>query len=213
VAVKKDIINDYLSIISTAGLNAVVVDVDAFALENAFELAYELDRDQVVGLVNLGAAVMNINILQGGFSEFTRDSPLGGNRYTESIQKMLGLSYEQAETLKLGGEVDGRTFQDAQPAIDMVNAEVAGEIRRSFDFFRSSSHSDTIHRVILSGGCARLPGLVEYLAENLEISFEVANPLRKIKVDPKKFNAEQLEMIAPQLAVSVGLALRQAGDK
>jgi len=213
VAVKKDIINDYLSIISTAGLNAVVVDVDAFALENAFELAYELDRDQVVGLVNLGAAVMNINILQGGFSEFTRDSPLGGNRYTESIQKMLGLSYEQAETLKLGGDVDGRTFRDAQPAIDMVNAEAAGEIRRSFDFFRSSSHSDTIHRVILSGGCARLPGLVEYLSENLEISFEVANPLRTIQADPKKFNPEQLEMIAPQLAVSVGLALRQAGDK
>jgi type IV pilus assembly protein PilM len=170
VAVKKDIINDYLSIISTAGLNAVVVDVDAFALENAFELSYELDRD-------------------------------------------LGLSYEQAEMLKLGGDVDGRTFQDAQPAIDMVNAEVAGEIRRSFDFFRSSSHSDTIHRVILSGGCARLPGLVEYLSENLEISFEVANPLRNIKADPKKFNPEQLEMIAPQLAVSVGLALRQAGDK
>jgi type IV pilus assembly protein PilM len=213
VAVKKDIINDYLSIISTAGLNAVVVDVDAFALENAFELAYELDRDQVVGLVNLGAAVMNINILQGGFSEFTRDSPLGGNRYTESIQKMLGMSYEQAEALKLGGEVDGRTLRDAQPAIDMVNAEVAGEIRRSFDFFRSSSHSDTIHRVILSGGCARLPGLVEYLAENLEISFEIANPLRKIKADPKKFNPEELERIAPQLAVSVGLALRQAGDK
>jgi type IV pilus assembly protein PilM len=137
VAVKKDIVNDYLSIISTAGLNAVVVDVDAFALENAFELAYETDRDQVVGLVNLGAAVMNINILQGGFSEFTRDSPLGGTRYTESIQKMLGLSYEQAETLKLGGEVDGRSLRDAQPAIDMVNAEVAGEIRRSFDFFRS----------------------------------------------------------------------------
>lgn len=213
VAVKKDIINDYLSIISTAGLNAVVVDVDAFALENAFELAYELDREQVVGLVNLGGAVMNINILQGGFSEFTRDSPLGGNRYTESIQKMLGLSYEQAETLKLSGKVEGRTFQDAQPAIDMVNAEVAGEIRRSFDFFRSSSHSDTIHRVILSGGCARLPGLVEYLSENLEISFELANPLRKIKADPSKFAPEELERIAPQLAVSVGLALRQAGDK
>jgi type IV pilus assembly protein PilM len=213
VAVKKDIVNDYLSIISTAGLNAVVVDVDAFALENAFELAYETDRDQVVGLVNLGAAVMNINILQGGFSEFTRDSPIGGTRYTESIQKMLGLSYEQAETLKLGGEVDGRTLRDAQPAIDMVNAEAAGEIRRSFDFFRSSSHSDTIHRVFLSGGCARLPGLVEYLSENLEIPFEVANPLRTIKADPKKIDPAYLETIAPQLAVSVGLALRQAGDK
>ncbi len=213
VAVKKDIINDYLSIISTAGLNAVVVDVDAFALENAFELAYELDRQQVVGLVNLGAAVMNINILQDGISEFTRDSPLGGNRYTESIQKMLGLSYEQAEKLKLGGEVEGRTFPDAQPAIDMVNAEVAGEIRRSFDFFRSSSHSETIHRVLLSGGSARLPGLVEYLSENLEIPFEVANPLRKINADPKMFDPAHLERIAPQLAVSVGLALRQAGDK
>jgi len=156
---------------------------------------------------------MNINILQGGFSEFTRDSPIGGTRYTESIQKMLGLSYEQAETLKLGGEVDGRTLRDAQPAIDMVNAEAAGEIRRSFDFFRSSSHSDTIHRVFLSGGCARLPGLVEYLSENLEIPFEVANPLRTIKADPKKIDPAYLETIAPQLAVSVGLALRQAGDK
>ena len=213
VAVKKDIINDYLSIISTAGLNAVVVDVDAFALENAFELAYEQDKEQVVALVNLGAAVMNINILQGGMSEFTRDSALGGNRYTESIQKMLGLSYEQAETLKLGGEVEGRTVTDAQPAIEMVNAELAGEIRRSFDFFRSSSHSDTIHRAVLSGGCARLPGLIEYLSENLEVPFEVANPLRKLKADPKKFDPEYLEVIAPQLTVSVGLALRQAGDK
>jgi type IV pilus assembly protein PilM len=213
VAVKKDIINDYLSIISTAGLKTVVVDVDAFALQNAFEIAFEVEKDQVVGLVNLGAAVMNINILQGGLSEFTRDSALGGNRYTESIQKMLGLSYEQAESLKLGGEVEGRTYEDARPAIEMVNTEVAGEIRRCFDFFRSSSHSDTIHRVVLSGGCARLPGLVEYLSENLEISCELANPLRNIKADPKTFDPEYLGVIAPQLAVSVGLALRQAGDK
>jgi type IV pilus assembly protein PilM len=95
----------------------------------------------------------------------------------------------------------------------MVNTEVAGEIRRSFDFFRSSSHSDTIHRVVLSGGCARLPGLVEYLSENLEIPCELANPLRNIKADPKTFDPEYLGVIAPQLAVSVGLALRQAGDK
>ncbi len=213
VAVKKDIINDYLSIISTAGLSAVVVDVDAFALQNAFEITYEVDRNQVVGLVNLGAAVMNINILRGGVSEFTRDSALGGNRYTESIQKILGLSYEQAENLKLGGKVDGRTFEDARPAIEMVNTELAGEIRRSFDFFRSSSPSDTIHRVVLSGGSARLQGLVEYLSESLEIPCELANPLRNVKADPKKFDPAYLEVIAPQLAVSVGLALRQAGDK
>jgi type IV pilus assembly protein PilM len=213
VAVKKDIINDYLSIISTAGLKAVVVDVDAFALQNAFEIAHDVGKHQIVGLVNLGAAVMNINILQGGVSEFTRDSALGGYRCTESIQKMLGLSYDQAETLKLGGEVEGKSFEDARPAIDMVNAELAAEIRRSFDFYRSSSHNDTIHQVVLSGGCARLPGLVEYLSENLEIPCELANPLRNIKADPKLFDSEYLQVIAPQLAVSVGLALRQAGDK
>jgi len=213
VAVKKDVINDYLSIISTAGLRTVVVDVDGFALENAMELAYEPEPDQVVALVNLGAAVMNINILMGGMSEFTRDSPLGGNRYTESIQKMLGLTYEQAENLKLGEKVDEKTYDDALPAVEMVHAELAGEIRRSFDFFRSSSHNDTIHRAILSGGCARLPGLIEYLTENLEVPFEVANPLRTIKADPKKFDPEYLEVTAPQLAVSVGLALRRAGDK
>lgn len=212
VAVKKDIINDYLTIISTAGLNAVVVDVDAFALENAYEIAYETERDEVVALVNLGAAVMNINILKSGTSDFTRDSALGGNRYTESIQKMLGLSYDQAEALKLGGEVEGKTLNDARPAIDMVNTELAGEIRRSFDFFRSSSHSDTIHKVVLSGGSARLDGLVPYLVENLELPFEVANPLRTIKSDPKKFDPEYLDFIAPQLAVAVGLALRQPGD-
>ncbi|MFA5027501.1 MAG: type IV pilus assembly protein PilM [Candidatus Methylomirabilota bacterium] len=213
VAVKKDVINDYLSIISTAGLRTVVVDVDGFALENAMELAYEPEPDQVVALVNLGAAVMNINILMGGMSEFTRDSPLGGNRYTESIQKMLGLTYEQAENLKLGEKVDEKTYDDALPAVEMVHAELAGEIRRSFDFFRSSSHNDTIHRAILSGGSARLPGLIEYLTENLEVPFEVANPLRTIKADPKKFDPEYLEVTAPQLAVSVGLALRRAGDK
>ena len=113
----------------------------------------------------------------------------------------------------LGGDVEGRSFEDARPAIDMVNAELAAEIRRSFDFFRSSSHSDTIHRVVLSGGCARLPGLVEYLSENLEIPSVVANPLRHIRAESKEFDPEYLEVIAPQLAVSVGLALRQAGDK
>ena len=213
VAVKKDVINDYLSIISTAGLNVVVVDVDAFALENAYELAYETAEGQVVALVNLGAAVMNINILQNGLSEFTRDSPLGGNRYTESIQKMMGLSYEQAENLKLGTEVEGRKIDEARPAMDMVNAEVAGEIRRSFDFFRSSSRNDTIHRALLSGGSARLPGLVEYLTQSLEIPFEIANPLRKTKADRKRFDPAFLETVAPQLTVSVGLAMRHAGDK
>ncbi len=213
VAVKKDIINDYLAMISTSGLNVVVVDVDAFALENAYEVSYQPVDPGIVALVNLGAAVTNINILRGGVSEFTRDTAIGGSRYTESIQKMLGLSYDQAEKLKTGIPVEGKRVADAQPVIDMVNAELAGEIRRSFDFYRSSSHADTLHKVLLSGGSARLPGLVSFLSENLELPIEVANPLRAIKVDQRKFDIGHLNDISPQLAVSVGLSLRRPRDR
>jgi type IV pilus assembly protein PilM len=213
VAVKKEIINDYQTIISTAGLNAAVVDVEAFALENVFDVFCEAAPGEVVALVNLGAAITNINILRNGVSEFRRDSAIGGNRYTESIQKILGLSFEQAETLKLGAsEVEGRAFADAKPAIDMVSAELTGDIRRSFDFFRSTAHTDTINRVLVSGGCARLPGLTQYLSEALEVPFEILDPLRDIKADPKQFDPEYLHYVAPQLAVGIGLALRQVGD-
>lgn len=208
VAVKKDIINVYLNVISEAGLNAAVVDVDAFALENAYGVSYEARPDEVIALINIGAAVMNINILKAGLSEFTRNLAIGGSRYTESIQKMLGLAYEKAEALKTGEKVEGHTFADAKPVIDMVNAELAGEIRRSLDFFRSSTHYDTIHKVLLSGGCTRLPGLPSFLSQALDLPIELNNPLRNIRANPKQFAPEYLNYLAPQLAVGVGLALR-----
>lgn len=213
VAVKRDTINDYLTVVSTAGLNIAIVDVDAFALENAYEVSYEINKGEILALVNIGAAVMNINILKEGTSEFIRDSAIGGNHYTESIQKALGLSYEQAETLKLGGEVEGRTLEDARSILEMVNAELGEEIRRSFAFFRSSTGNEVIHKVLLSGGCARLPGLRESLEESLEIVTEICNPMRTIKADPKMFDPEYLEYISPQAAVSVGLALREVDDR
>jgi type IV pilus assembly protein PilM len=126
---------------------------------------------------------------------------------------MLGLSYEQAETLKLGGQVDGYTAADSQSAIDLVHAELAGDIRRSIDFFRSASASGVIHRVLVSGGVACLPRFIPHLGEALELQVEVANPLRQMKADPKRFDPEYLEHIGPQLAVGVGLALRQGGDR
>jgi type IV pilus assembly protein PilM len=184
VAVKKDIVNQYLAVISAAGLRAAVVDVDAFAMENAFEMSEQMRPDEVVALVNIGAAITTINVLRRGCSDFTRDSALAGNRYTESLQKGLGLSYEQA-----------------------------GEIRRSFEFYRSSMPGGAIDRVVLSGGCARLPDLPSYLSHALELPVEIANPLRDVTADPKKFDPEYLSFIAPQMAVGVGLALREPGDQ
>lgn len=212
VAVKKDTLNAYLAVISAAGLSAAVVDVDAFAIENVFTMSKKVQPGEVVALVNIGAAVTNINILHGEISDFTRDSPLGGNRHTESLQKSLGLSFEQAEALKRGEPVEGHSVADAMPVVEMANSELAGEIRRSFDFYYSTSQSDAIHRVVLSGGCALLSGLASSLSSTLELPVEVANPFQHIVVDPKKFDSQYLAFIAPQMTVAVGLALREPED-
>jgi type IV pilus assembly protein PilM len=212
VAVKKDALNAYLAVISAAGLNAAVVDVDAFAIENAFTMSKKVQPGEVVALVNIGGAATNINILHGEISDFTRDSPLGGNRHTESLQKSLGLSFEQAEALKRGEPVDGHSVADAMSAIEMANGELAEEIRRSFDFYHSTTQSDTIRRVVLSGGCALMPELAPYLSRTLELPVEVANPFQHIVVDPKKFDPHYMAFIAPQMTVAVGLALREPED-
>ncbi len=94
----------------------------------------------------------------------------------------------------------------------MVNSELAGEIRRSFDFYYSTSQHDTIHRMVLSGGCALLPGLADYLSSALELPVEIADPFQYIHAEPKKFDAQYLASIAPQMTVAVGLALREAED-
>jgi type IV pilus assembly protein PilM len=213
VAVKKDAMNDYLAVISAAGLRAAVVDVDAFALENAFEISETVRPEEVVTLVNIGAAVTTINILRGGVSAFTRDSALGGNRHTEALQKSLGLSFEQAEALKMGGSVGGHDAAEARSVLEMVNGELAGEIGRSFEFYRSTVQGDAIHRVVLSGGCALLPGLSSYLSKALDLPVEIANPFREITADPKKFDPEYLAFTAPQMMVAVGLALRDPEDE
>lgn len=213
VAVKRDVINDYQNIIAAAGLNVVVVDVDVFALENAYEINYEVSREDVVALVNVGAAVTNINIIKGGHSALTRDVPKGGNHYTEAIQKDLGLSFESADALKMGGTVEGHSFAEVKPIIDSISNEIAVEIHRSFDFFYSNYQDQTINRIMLSGGCARLPGLVNVFQQRLGIDVEVVNPFRNITVDPKLFDPEYLDHIAPLCAIPVGLALRRPGDR
>src|SRR6185436_14805304 len=115
VAAKKDKIADYTGVIAQAGRVPVVVDVDVFALQNAYEVNYGLDPQSVVVLLNAGASAININILAGGQSLFTRDISIGGNAYTEAIQRELNLSFDAAERLKRGEAVNGVAFADVQP--------------------------------------------------------------------------------------------------
>ncbi len=212
VAVKKDKINDYVNLVKEAGLEPVVMDVDAFALANMYELNYSVEAG-TTALLNIGASVMNINILKDGMSIFTRDITVGGNRYTEALQRDFGLTYEDAEKVKRGEEVDGADKEQIAGVMSSVTDDIVAETQRSFDFFRSTTGSDKVSRVFVSGGCARVGNFTAVLSERLDVPVEIANPFKNIKVDAKRFESSVIEESAPLCAVAVGLAIRRPGDR
>jgi type IV pilus assembly protein PilM len=210
-ACKRDFVANIKQAIQLAGRQPAVIDVDAFALQNCYEVNYEPKPDETVALLNIGAATMNINILQGTRSVFTRDVSVGGNQYTALLQKELGLTFEQAEAIKRGGPLpEGAPQRDIQPVLETVSDILALEIQKTFDFYRATSDdaNSMVRKILLSGGSAKLPGLAEYLARRFELSVEHFDPFRKIKVDARRFDPEFLAEVTPEMAVAVGLALR-----
>ena len=212
VAAKKEKIADYTSVIAQSGRTPVIVDVDAFALQNAFEVNYGLEPGRVVVLLNAGASAININILQGDQSVFTRDISMGGNAYTEAVQKELDLPFESAEQLKKGIPVDGATFEEAQPVLHAVTENVLLEIQKTFDFFKASASTDQIDRIMLSGGASRVDGFHQMVQERFNAPVEDFDPFRAVTWDAKKLGGDAATM-ASTAAVAVGLALRKVGDR
>ncbi len=213
VVVKKDVINDLTTVVSEAGLNPVVVDVDAFALQNMYETNYVLNPEDVVALVNVGASTTNINIIRDGISIFTRDVSFGGNQFTESIQKQLQVSYEEAEMLKKGESVGEKGPEDVAPIIGVICDNLGQEIQRSMDFFNSSNPDIQISRIALCGGGAKVGRIMQAVEQRLGVQVEVVNPLEAIAVNRKKFDPDLIEDVAPMLGIGVGLAIRKAHDR
>jgi type IV pilus assembly protein PilM len=216
VAAKKDMINDYTTVVSEAGLSPVVVDVDAFAVQNMFSVNYDLPEKETVVLINAGASVVNINIIANGVTVFTRDVTIGGNQFTEEIQKQLNVSYEEAEALKIGGnraDADAVVPQEVERVLSSVAEQVAGEIQRSLDFYAGTAADSNFSKVYLSGGTAKIPALFKTIEARTGVPVEILNPFRKIEVDNRKFDPAFIMDVAPMAAVAVGLALRRPGDK
>ncbi len=215
VAAKKDMINDYTSVCAEAGLTATVVDVDAFAVQNAYEASYDPDEGETVVLVNVGAAVSNINVISRGVTTFTRDITMGGNAFTEEIQKQLNISYDEAEALKVGGqgESDAVVPQEVERVIQGVAEQLGGEIQRSLDFYASTAADGKVTRAFLSGGTARVPALFRTVEARAGVTVEILNPFKNIEIDHRKFDPAAILAAAPSAAVGVGLALRRPGDK
>lgn len=212
VAAKKDVITDYAMVLAEAGLKAVVVDVDGIAAQNAVEMVHGFDGNSTVAVINVGASVTSINIISQGVTAFVRDVTVGGNLITEEIQKDLGISYEEAEALKVGGRVgedaDAIVPHEVERVIARVAGQIAGEIQRSLDFYANPING-RFDKIYLSGGTAKVPSLQRMISDRSGAPVEVFNPFAGLNVDSKRFDLAYLDDVGPMAAVAVGLALRR----
>ena len=213
VAAKNERVEAYTSAVSDAGCVPVVIDVDAFALQNAYELNYDTRKDRVDVLANAGASVINLNVVQGGQSLFTRDVAIGGNAYSEALKNALDMDFEDADLVKRGIPVDGVTYEDAEPVIQAVTQHLLQEVSKTLDFFRATASHDRLDKIVLSGGTSRIDGLADALANRFDTEVELLDPFRRVTADARVLTDDQRMTFGPVAAVAVGLALRRAGDR
>ena len=210
-ACKRDRIDNVRQAIQLAGKQPVVIDVDTFALQNCYEANYDPQDDDVVTLLNIGHSTMNVNIVQGRRSLFTRDITVGGSQFTDVLQRSLGLNFNDAEAVKRGVEgVVDMDEKSIEPLMSNVTEVVAMEIQKTFDFYRATTDDNetVVQKILISGGGSKLAGLAEDLSHRLELPVEILNPFRSIRVDDSQFDPEYINEIVPDMAVAVGLAIR-----
>ncbi len=213
VAAKKDIVEDYVSLLHLTGLSPAILDVDAFALQNVFELSSE-NISGCYALVNVGAEELGINAIKNGVSIFTRDSSYGGYQINEAIMSKFDVSYEEAEKIKLGGtKIDHKDKGALEEIFTSVISGWVNEIKRALDFLATTYPDETIEKIVISGGSCRFPGFQKYLELETEIPVVELNPFGNLQVNDKAFDPKYLTYMAPQAAIAVGLALRSIGDK
>jgi type IV pilus assembly protein PilM len=213
VAAKKEMVNDYVSLAEMANLEPRIIDVDAFALQNTFELNYDLSDNDNIALIDIGASKTSLNILKGDNSVFMRDVSLGCGQINQKIAALIDCSMAEAEAIKFGESSGKISPEDLSDIISSVVTDWCTEIRRALDFFYSTYPDDQIKRIILSGGGGNIHELRQLLA--VETSAEVAtiSPFQQIFIDSEKFDTEYMEKIAPQASICIGLAIRKVDDK
>ncbi len=208
-ASRKEKIEDRIAAAEVAGLKAVVMDVDIFAAQTAFELIAsqfpDKGKDQNIAIVDVGATMMNVNVLRNGQSIYMREQPFGGNQLTQEIQNRFGLSPEEAEAAKrAGGLPESYESEVLQPFMDMLALEVA----RALQFFFTSTQYNQVSHVVMSGGCAAIPGIDVAVTKRTQVNTVIANPFANMALS-SKIKPKNLTQDAPSLMVACGLAMRR----
>jgi type IV pilus assembly protein PilM len=210
VAAKKEEIADLTDLANQARLKPMVVDLDAFTIQNVFEMGYGTPAvGETVVLIHVGASLTTVNILSERTTAFTRDIASGGDTITEEIKRQLGTTHEEAEAYKLGGDGRGVVPREVPDIIRQVVEQLAGEIQRSLDFYLATSGDRDITKVFVSGGTANVRSLLDAIHQRALVPVEMLDPLRVAHPDPKNVTPAMLEGRIPQLAVAMGLALRR----
>ncbi len=213
IAAKQSQLMNYAEVIESSGFSCRIVDVAGFALANCYEQNYGRQEGQCLGILNIGASSINFVVLDDGELVFSRDIPVGGLTYTSDIQKQMGVSIDEAESLKLSATGEEGAPSDVLNILRATNEVVAEEIQRSVDFFNASNNSGKeISRYYLSGGSMSLPHLKEDLSHSLNAQIDVFNPFQRITYDMKKFSSDYIMQISSFISVALGLALRKEGD-
>ncbi|MGH7770728.1 MAG: type IV pilus assembly protein PilM [Candidatus Binatia bacterium] len=212
VAVKKEIINSYTQVIQEAGLTPAIMDVDYFAMENMYEINYEPQPNEAVGLIHIGARYTIINVLKNGVSTFTGDLPVGGETFTESLERELRVPYDEAETFKTTGVLDGKRNSNLETLLKPRCDSLANEIAQTLSLYGAMAIEEGIHNVYLSGGSAKVPGLCAVLEKRLGVPVQLSEPFRSFRVT-KNIDMDYLTESALALAVGAGLSVRRPGDK
>ena len=211
VAAKKEMVDDYYNLTNLAGLNPCIIDVEAFALQNSFEVGYE-PTDENIALIDIGASKTSLNILKGNNSVFMRDVSLGCSQVNQKIISLADCNFDEAEQLKFVDDPDRLSSEDLKGIVSSVVADWCTEIRRALDFFYSTYPDDQIKRIVLSGGGASIGEFRELLGVEASAEVEIINPFKGVYVDDR-FDPEYIKQIAPQAAIAMGLALRKVNDK
>ncbi len=211
VAAKHDYIIRYFEAIEIAGLKCALIDVNGFSLANCFEMNYGR-RNQTLALINIGAGVTNLVVVENGGVVFCRDIPIGGNIYNMEISRELGVSSQEAEELKIGFAQTQSSPTELANVISATNEMICEEIKDSFSFYEQSKSGSDVSEIFLSGGSIKVPNLIEAIASTTGLSCQVMNPLQKISVNKKGFSDQFLNDIIPFLPCVLGFGSRKVGD-
>ncbi len=204
VAAKRELVDNKVGLLQDAGVNPIIIDIDAFALHNAFEHNYPDSQDGIIALVNIGHETTNVSILENGVPILTRDIPFGSRKIREDLQRERGLTAEQAEDVVQGRE----TARDLETFIEASADEVAVGIERASAFLMTREDGNSVGRIFLSGGGARIPGMADTLARRMNVETELVNPFERVPVRPGAAGDLSLDEAAPMLLLPLGLALR-----